>query len=105
VAKRYGIGHVTTDLAEALAQPGVEAAILCTPTPLHAAQTIQCLNAGKHVQGEIPLADRWTDATFGTKCLNYLIYWRSQGDSNPGYRRERVSRRPSPSMRVCTKRQ
>src|SRR2546425_11571652 len=62
VAKSYRIGHVTTDLAEALAQPGVEAAILWTPTQLHAAQAVQCLNAGKHVQVEIPLADRWADA-------------------------------------------
>jgi 2-hydroxy-4-carboxymuconate semialdehyde hemiacetal dehydrogenase len=62
VATKYGIGHVTTDLGEALAQPGVEAAILCTPTQLHAVQAIQCLTAGKHVQVEIPLADRWADA-------------------------------------------
>jgi 2-hydroxy-4-carboxymuconate semialdehyde hemiacetal dehydrogenase len=62
VARKYGIGHATTDLAEALARPGVEAAILCTPTQMHAAQAMQCLNAGKHVQVEIPLADRWDDA-------------------------------------------
>jgi 2-hydroxy-4-carboxymuconate semialdehyde hemiacetal dehydrogenase len=61
-AARYGIPHVTTSLLEALAQPGVEAAILCTPTHMHAAQAIECLQAGKHVQVEIPLADRWTDA-------------------------------------------
>ena len=62
VAAKYGIPHVTTNLGEALAQPGVEAAILCTPTPLHAAQAIECLRAGKHVQVEIPLADCWADA-------------------------------------------
>jgi 2-hydroxy-4-carboxymuconate semialdehyde hemiacetal dehydrogenase len=61
-AEKYGIRHVTTDLGEALAQPGVDAAILCTPTQLHASQAIQCLRAGKHVQVEIPLADRWADA-------------------------------------------
>lgn len=62
VAERYGIGHVTTELSDALAQPGVEAAILCTPTQMHAAQAIQCMEAGKHVQVEIPLADNWEDA-------------------------------------------
>lgn len=36
--------------------------ILCTPTQMHAAQAIQCMNAGKHVQVEIPLADSWDDA-------------------------------------------
>ena len=61
-AKKYGIGHAATDLAEALDRPGVEAAILCTPTQMHAAQAIQCMKAGKHVQVEIPLADSWADA-------------------------------------------
>jgi len=49
-------------LGEALSQPGVGAAILCTPTQIHASQALQCLRAGKHVQVEIPLADRWADA-------------------------------------------
>ncbi len=62
VARKYGIEHVTTELAEALARPGVTAAILATPTQLHAAQALQCMRAGKHVQVEIPLADNWTDA-------------------------------------------
>jgi len=61
-AQKYGIPHVTTELAEALARPGVAAAILATPTQLHAAQAIACLEAGKHVQVEIPLADNWEDA-------------------------------------------
>jgi 2-hydroxy-4-carboxymuconate semialdehyde hemiacetal dehydrogenase len=62
VADRYGIGHVTTDLAESLALPGVDAVILCTPTQMHAAQAIACMEAGKHVQVEIPLADSLVDA-------------------------------------------
>jgi 2-hydroxy-4-carboxymuconate semialdehyde hemiacetal dehydrogenase len=62
VADVYGVGIATTDLAEALALPGVEAAILATPTQLHATQAMQCLRAGKHVQVEIPLADSLTDA-------------------------------------------
>ncbi|ENO87973.1 Gfo/Idh/MocA family oxidoreductase [Thauera linaloolentis] len=57
VAAKYGIGHVTTELADSLALPEVDAVILCTPTQIHAEQTIQCLKAGKHVQVEIPLAD------------------------------------------------
>lgn len=62
VADKYGIKHVTTDLAESLALPEVDAVILCTPTQMHAAQSIQCLKAGKHVQVEIPLADALKDA-------------------------------------------
>lgn len=57
VARRFGIGHVTTDLAESLARSDVDAVILATPTPLHASQSIACLEARKHVQVEIPLAD------------------------------------------------
>ena len=57
VADKYGIQHVTTELADSLALPEVDAVILCTPTQMHAAQAIECLKAGKHVQVEIPLAD------------------------------------------------
>jgi len=57
VAAKYGIDHVTTDLADSLALPNVDAVILCTPTQMHAEQTIACLKAGKHVQVEIPLCD------------------------------------------------
>jgi 2-hydroxy-4-carboxymuconate semialdehyde hemiacetal dehydrogenase len=56
-AAAYGIGHVTTDLNESLALPEVDAVILCTPTQMHAAQSLACMKAGKHVQVEIPLAD------------------------------------------------
>jgi 2-hydroxy-4-carboxymuconate semialdehyde hemiacetal dehydrogenase len=61
VARKYGIPHVTTELAETLRMKEVDAVILCTPTPLHAAQAIACLQAGKHVQIEIPLCDALAD--------------------------------------------
>ncbi len=57
VARKYGVAHVSTDLADSLALKDVDAVILCTPTQMHAAQTVACLKAGKHVQVEIPLAD------------------------------------------------
>ena len=62
VAEKYGIQHVTTDLADSLALPAVDAVILCTPTQMHASQAMQCLSASKHVQVEIPLADSLADA-------------------------------------------
>ena len=61
IAAKYGIGHATTELGEALDQPGLDAVILCTPTQMHASQALQCLDAGKHVQVEIPLCDNLTD--------------------------------------------
>ena len=57
VAAKYGIAHVTTKLEDSLALKEVDAVILCTPTQMHAEQSIACLKAGKHVQVEIPLAD------------------------------------------------
>ncbi|HTP39807.1 MAG TPA: Gfo/Idh/MocA family oxidoreductase [Steroidobacteraceae bacterium] len=62
VAEKFGIPHWSTDLGECLARPGVEAAILTTPTQLHAAQAIQCMQAGKHVMVEIPMADNLKDS-------------------------------------------
>ena len=62
VAEKYGIGHATTELADSLARDDVDAVILCTPTQMHADQAIACMDAGKHVQVEIPLADSLADA-------------------------------------------
>jgi len=61
VADKYGIEHVATDLAASLAIKAVDAVILCTPTQMHAEQSIACLEAGKHVQVEIPLCDSLKD--------------------------------------------
>jgi len=62
VAAEFGIPHWTTDLQEGLAQEGVEAAILATPTPIHASQAIEVMQAGKHVEVEIPMAESLADA-------------------------------------------
>ncbi|HET9629272.1 MAG TPA: Gfo/Idh/MocA family oxidoreductase [Novosphingobium sp.] len=62
VAAKYGARHSSTELGDALARDDVDAVILCTPTQMHAAQAIACMEAGKHVQVEIPLSDSWADA-------------------------------------------
>lgn len=62
VAKRFHIPHWTSDLGESLKQPGLEAMILASQTQMHAAQGVQCMRAGKHVQIEIPIADSVTDS-------------------------------------------
>jgi 2-hydroxy-4-carboxymuconate semialdehyde hemiacetal dehydrogenase len=62
VAAKYGAPHSGTELSEALARNDVDAVILCTPTQMHAEQAIACMDAGKHVQVEIPLSDSWDDA-------------------------------------------
>jgi 2-hydroxy-4-carboxymuconate semialdehyde hemiacetal dehydrogenase len=62
VAAKYGAIHASTELSDALARDDVDAVILCTPTQMHAEQAIACMEAGKHVQVEIPLADSWSDS-------------------------------------------
>ena len=62
VATKYGARHSSTELDDALARDDVDAVILCTPTQMHASQAIACMDAGKHVQVEIPLADSLADA-------------------------------------------
>ncbi|HME37901.1 MAG TPA: Gfo/Idh/MocA family oxidoreductase [Steroidobacteraceae bacterium] len=62
VAQQWKIPHWTASLAESLAQPGLDAVILTTPTQMHAAQGEQCMRAGKHVMIEIPMADSAADS-------------------------------------------
>jgi len=62
VAAKYGAPHSGTELSEALERDDVDAVDLCTPTQMHAEQAIACMDAGKHVQVEIPLSDSWADA-------------------------------------------
>ncbi len=62
IAQQWKIPHWTANLAESLAQPGLDAVILTTPTQMHAAQGEQCMRAGKHVMIEIPMADSVADS-------------------------------------------
>jgi 2-hydroxy-4-carboxymuconate semialdehyde hemiacetal dehydrogenase len=62
VAEEYEIEHWGTELDDALAISEVDAVILATPTQMHASQAIACMEAGKHVEVEIPLADSLADA-------------------------------------------
>ncbi|MEU5219678.1 Gfo/Idh/MocA family oxidoreductase [Streptomyces sp. NPDC020807] len=61
-AADQGIDRAAGSLDEVLAMDDVDAVVLATPTQLHASQTLACLEAGKHVQVEIPLADNLGDA-------------------------------------------
>ncbi|MGD9703462.1 MAG: Gfo/Idh/MocA family oxidoreductase [Acidimicrobiia bacterium] len=61
VAEERGIRDAVTELDDALDRDDVDAVILCTPTPMHARQAIACLEAGKHVEVEIPMCDNLAD--------------------------------------------
>jgi len=61
MADKYGVGFATTDYDTMLAREDVDAVILATPTHMHADQAMKAMDAGKHVEVEIPLADSWAD--------------------------------------------
>ena len=61
-AAECGVPHAATSLDECLARNDVDAVILSTPTQLHAEQAIACMQAGKHVLVEIPMADSLEDS-------------------------------------------
>ncbi len=62
LADKYGISRATTDYEAMLEDASIDAVVLCTPTQMHADQAIKAMDAGKHVEVEIPLADSWADA-------------------------------------------
>jgi len=62
VAEKYGVPNAVVGYDAVLERDDVDAVILATPTGMHAAQTMQALAAGKHVEVEIPLADSLADA-------------------------------------------
>lgn len=62
MAEKYGVGFATTDYEAMLERDDVDAVILATPTQMHADQAIKAMDAGKHVEVEIPLADSLADA-------------------------------------------
>jgi len=60
-AARHGFARHGSELGQALDDPIVEAVLLCTPSAQHAAQAAACLEAGKHVLVEIPLAMSYSE--------------------------------------------
>jgi predicted dehydrogenase len=56
LARTYGIPRTTTDWRELAADPSIDAVVIATPNALHAPQAIACLEAGKHVLVEKPMA-------------------------------------------------
>lgn len=62
LAEEFAIPDWTLDLDDALEHRDVEAVLLATPTPLHASQALRCLDAGKHILVEIPMAETLEDS-------------------------------------------
>ncbi len=62
LASERGIGHAATTLEDCISRDDVDAVILSTPTQKHAEQALACMDAGKHVLIEIPMADSLADS-------------------------------------------
>jgi len=61
-AAEHGIPRTTTDWRELAADPSIDAVVIGTPNALHAPQAIACLEAGKHVLVEKPMATTLAEA-------------------------------------------
>jgi predicted dehydrogenase len=62
VASRFPGTRFTADLDELLADPALDAVVLATPVPTHAALAVRVLEAGKHCFVEKPLAQSVAEA-------------------------------------------
>ena len=60
-AERWGLTRSAPDLGTVLADPDIDAVHLVTPIPLHARQSIQVLDAGKHCACTVPAATALDD--------------------------------------------
>ncbi|WP_070041765.1 Gfo/Idh/MocA family protein [Robinsoniella peoriensis] len=60
-AARYGAPKTYTTLEELAADENVDAVYIASPTFLHASQSLQMLNAGKHVLCEKPIASNTSE--------------------------------------------
>ncbi len=54
-AKEHGIGFASDNLHELLAQPGLDAVCITTPSALHLEPALAAIHAGKHLMVEKPL--------------------------------------------------
>ncbi|QOV87776.1 Gfo/Idh/MocA family protein [Humisphaera borealis] len=78
ISKAYGgVAKCYTDYAEMLKDPTVDAVVVSGPNSMHASQSIQALEAGKHVLCEKPMATTREDAkammAAAKKSGNYLM--------------------------------
>jgi predicted dehydrogenase len=61
VAERFGVDRVLHDVADALADPGIDAVHVLAPVAAHADMTVAALEAGKHVACAVPMATNLAD--------------------------------------------
>jgi predicted dehydrogenase len=69
-ADRWGIASSSATLGQMLANRAVEAVYVATPHPMHEAQTLACIEAGKHVLCEKPLT---VDAASAARVIDAAL--------------------------------
>lgn len=55
LAETYGVPRYSTDYMDIVNDPGIDAVLVCSPTPTHADISIAAMKAGKHVFCEKPV--------------------------------------------------
>ena len=61
LARRFEVQEYYDDIEDVLRHSRSDAVVLCTPSGLHAEETVQAAAAGRHVITEKPMATRWED--------------------------------------------
>ena len=61
-ANTHGVSHIFTNIEEMVQSNTIDAVYIASPNSLHANQAILCMNNGKHVLCEKPLASNTTEA-------------------------------------------
>ncbi len=85
VAQEYNV-EAYTSLDKMLKQPNIDLVVLCTPSGMHPAQTIQVAESGRHVLTEKPMATRWQDGLDMVKACdkaNVHLFVVKQNRLNP----------------------
>ena len=72
VARQYEAAIAATDIREVLADPEIDAVLVCTRHHLHAAQAAEALRAGKHVFLEKPMATTRVELAQLTETIREL---------------------------------
>jgi predicted dehydrogenase len=95
ISKAYGgVAKCYTDYTEMLKNPDIDAVVVSGPNSLHAAQSIEALQAGKHVLCEKPMATSREDAkamlAAAGKAGKYLMIGLNQRLMSPHRRAKEI---------------
>jgi predicted dehydrogenase len=105
-AERFDAATATTQLQEALADPGLDAVLIANRNPRHASDALAALEAGKHVFVEKPMALTREECAMLARAQyksGLVLFVGFNRRFSPFYRklREQIRRRSGPAMIHC----